>query len=395
MKPVEVVSRIAVTATVVFGLLAAGAEQAPSERPERFAQALDRYDRAVQDRVDSTGDDVDLALQRAVRNLQNERAALLDYLKTRSDPKDRKSFETAVRSHVAAGATLVNSAEEIRLLLNGYSARYAVIRTRTRASIDQGWKLFGRVLAHESLVTINRQIEDLGSSLTLMVVNDRNNESSAALVTVGTNEDAIAMTLNENVRGFTKSQGSEWVAAMRDDLTYLFSTRVALAQAQSGRRTAADKFALTRTQLKVPTAVEVAVDPAQSESIGELPSAPVFAEPPAVSAPPLSTAAPLTGAPPVVTAPPVAPHRPSPPHRPRLRRTKRTAPSDGFLSAWRYCCSAPPGCFEPPPAPSATSKALRIDSPWATRTRAYQSGARRKFERWRLRSTRWHSALRR
>ena len=325
MKPVEVVSRIAVAATVVFGLLAAGAEQAPSERPERFAQALDRYDRAVQDRVDSTGDDVDLALQRAVRNLQNERAALLDYLKTRSDPKDQKSFETAVRSHVAAGATLVNSAEEIRLLLNDYSARYAVIRNRTRASIDQGWKLFGRVLAHESLVTINRQIEDLGSSLTLMVVNDRNSESSAALVTVGTNEDAIAMTLNENVRGFTKSQGSEWVAAMRDDLTYLFSTRVALAQAQSGRRTAADKFALTRTQLKVPTAVEVAVDPAQTESIGELPSAPAFAEPSAVSAPPLSTAAPLTSAPPSA--------RPSPPHRPRLRRTKRTAPSDGSLSA--------------------------------------------------------------
>ncbi len=264
MKPVDVVSRIAAAATVVFSLLAAGAEQAPSDGPERFAQALDRYDRAVQDRVDSASDDVDLALQRAVRNLQNERAALLDYLKTRSDAKDRKSFETAVRSHVDAGATLVDSAEEVRLLLNDYSARYAVIRTRTPASIDQGWKLFGRVLAHESLVTLNRQIEELGSSLALMVVNDRNTESSA-VATVASNEDAIAMTLNENVRGFTKLQGSEWVAAMRDDLTYLFSTRVALAQAQSGRRTAADKFALTRTQLKVPTVVEVVVDPAQAE----------------------------------------------------------------------------------------------------------------------------------
>jgi diguanylate cyclase (GGDEF)-like protein len=313
VKPVNVVSRIAVAATVVFGLLAAGAERAPSERPERFEQALDRYDLAVQGRVDSTGDDADLPLQRAVRNLQNERAALLEYLKSRSDVRDRKAFETALRAHIAAGTALVNSAAEIRLLMNDYSARYAVIRTRTRASIDEAWKLFGRVVAHQSLVTLNRQIEELGPSLALTTVNDRNAESPAGVATVAMNEEAIVLTLNENARSFAKSQGSEWVAAMRDDLTYLSSTRVALAQAQSGRRAAADRFALTRTQLKVPAAIEVADDPPEPNPIIELSSEPAPAEVPAVSAAPLSTEVPVASAEPVATAQPTAAAPPAAP----------------------------------------------------------------------------------
>ena len=166
-------------------------------------------------------------------------------------------------SHTTLAKDLIRSSDAARGLVNGYAVRYESMRTRARTAIDRAWKIFGRIVARQSLIALSRQIEELG---TVAAGLDRASRTdlSARSDALSIGETAIGTTLAANERGFANSQGAEWVAAMRDDLAFLSSTRTALMKLNAHRQDASNRFARTRSQLKVPSSVDRANEPVKA-----------------------------------------------------------------------------------------------------------------------------------
>jgi len=265
-------------------------ETAPPVEPrsvtgrERFLSALDRYDLATRNRAGSDGAAQDIEFRSAARQLRDERAALLDQLEHRSHLAERDGFNRTFQSHTTLAKDMIQSGDAARDLVDGYVAGYETMRTRARTAIDHAWKIFGRIIARQSLIELNRQIEELGNvAADLERANRTDQSTSSDALSIG--EAAIGLTLATNLRGFANSQGEEWVAAMQDDLAFLSSTRVALAKLNDHRQDASNRFARTRSQLKVPSIVDLA---------NEQPKAPPMVEAPA---PALVSLTPMTSRP--------------------------------------------------------------------------------------------------
>ena len=127
------------------------------------------------------------------------------------------------------------------------------MRKRVRDSIDHAWKVFGRVVARQSLIALGRQIEELGTHIGAM--SQATDLGPAAAV-----EEAIGKTLVENERSLTASQGKAWVASMHEDLAYLASSRTSLQYVHERQRNVADSLSRSRSRLQVPSIRIVAAD---------------------------------------------------------------------------------------------------------------------------------------
>lgn len=228
-----------------------------SSSQERFRVALDRFDRITERRV---SDDAipNTVVRNAVVQLRTQRDVLLDLLGDRADERDVKNFKSTVEAHIRTGSELVVAADQTRDLLREYAARYNDMRARVRASIDRAWKVFGRVIARQSIVTLNRQIEELGAAAS--TTHDATNAlDSADLIAA---ELAMEKTLLENERSLVASESKEWLASMHEDLAYLRSTRVAARESSERQHSYADRFTQRRLKPEVPTLVAAAQPPA-------------------------------------------------------------------------------------------------------------------------------------
>jgi len=243
---------------------------------ERLRLALDRFDRATHHRVASQ--DANAEFQKAAEDLRRQRRNLLDQLTGQSDANEERIFNHVFDAHARIGAELISTADHSRELISGYTKRYEVMRSRARDAIDHAWKLFGRVVARQSVVALNRHIEELGThAIGLSIENeDQSNSSNSALVA---GENAIATTLLENERSFEKSQGKDWVVSMREDLAYLASTRVAILQNHEQQHDLADHFAQTQSQLKAPSPRYAVPESARAPVVDTPPTNPPVSSP--------------------------------------------------------------------------------------------------------------------
>jgi diguanylate cyclase (GGDEF)-like protein len=210
----------------------------PVERDEPRAPALDplpaavdRYERAVQTRSLVQAAATQLELDAAVQAIQSD-----DLLQSREhrSPSVLRELERMLHSFVSIGSSRVRAADEQRRLTRNYAIHFDAMRDRARASIDHAWRIFGRVVARQAVITLAHQIETLGAQ-SIDVLREQGDgqpmdvlEAEAAKLAEA--EDAIAATLTQNEHGLVNSQGKAWFASMQDDLASLSITRYALMQ---------------------------------------------------------------------------------------------------------------------------------------------------------------------
>ncbi len=212
---------------------------APTPPTTSLTAALDRVDRAVAARMSASTPAADRELADAVRALHRDRHAPDVRTAARADAPDATAardgeLEKALAAYVAVGAERVRLADERRGLTRDYSTHYEAMRARARTSLDHAWKIFGRVIARQSVITLGRQIEELGALSFAVLASPRDATPADAIeqeaAALAASEEAIATTLTDNERNLTKSQGREWVDAMQADLESLSATRYELMQ---------------------------------------------------------------------------------------------------------------------------------------------------------------------
>jgi diguanylate cyclase (GGDEF)-like protein len=245
-SPIPVPSRAAVLEEAQAERRSSARVDAAAAGVERFSAAVNRLQRALEMRVsvdaDATADEAHDAQQ------ELERAASV--LRSAGQPPDLP-LETALRGYEQAGVDYVQSADERRAALEDYQQRLDAIDRRITASLDGAWKLFGRVLARESLMHLHSASEELRRRFAEVIRAD--GDDRAALDALAGGEDAFASSLHLHEHGLLRSEGAGWLAAMREDLTEITALHRSIVEGGSDLRDSAQQFSAARARLAAAT----------------------------------------------------------------------------------------------------------------------------------------------
>jgi diguanylate cyclase (GGDEF)-like protein len=223
------------------------AEVLPAVSSDVLLTAIARHYQSVQGRSGIEDDASLLELQKSSDAMQSAADELLRNVRDRSSSQERRRLTNGFQDYRTTAASLIQAADEQRALINEYSARYDAMHDRSRASIDNAWKVFGRVVARQVLVTLNRQVEDLGRHSAALIARSVDTDMVAA--SIASSEASIAATLTENERGLSGSQGKDWIAAMRSDLVWLIAARERLMQMEEAQRGLRERLTKARNAI--------------------------------------------------------------------------------------------------------------------------------------------------
>jgi len=214
-------------------------------KSEHFIGAVDRYQRAVQAReaVDSasTGDELQAAdgeLESAADDVQEAAAPLA--------AAAARPFSQKLAAYLAEGGSYVQIADTRRIALREYAERLDSMDTRVSSSLDRAWKIFGRVIARQSLMQMHGDLEELRRHFAGIGAAD--GYDVGTIESLSASELALAATFNHNEGGFKRSEGADWVRRMREDLSQVESLRESIATTDAESRDGAKRLADSRVE---------------------------------------------------------------------------------------------------------------------------------------------------
>jgi diguanylate cyclase (GGDEF)-like protein len=206
---------------------------APSPVPRRVVTsdalmlALDRLGRSVKDRVASSTDETEAEyrssnseLDGAARNFASQ-ATLVS---GKSFPK----LSSAIKSYKDRGDELVQMADSRHAKIKEYSSLFEQIYARANDSLKGAWKVFGRVVARQSLLQLSADLDGLRRSSAALGLADT--PDSPEIEPLLETEQAIISNLETNEKNFRRSEGDQWYTAMREDLARLVTLRESVIQ---------------------------------------------------------------------------------------------------------------------------------------------------------------------
>ena len=237
-RTIEITRAVPAPATVskpVKAIVPAPVDPPPQPRPERHVVSSDRlmlalgeFSRAVHDRVETKTEESDAEYQRAVSELDR---ASEDFLTQAAvlRAKSVAKLPSTINAHKKDADELVRVSDKRREMMSDYLALFEVEYARVHDSLKGAWKVFGRVVARQSLVQLDADLDALRRSTG--VLSSAVNAEAPALQPLVATEQAVINNLNTNERGFRHSEGDRWYSAMREDFSRLVALRGSLLQA--------------------------------------------------------------------------------------------------------------------------------------------------------------------
>jgi diguanylate cyclase (GGDEF)-like protein len=239
----------------------AEADVKPDLFPERkvvtssaFLLALERYSEALQERshgVDAT----EAHYLRAAADMRRESTAYTSAAAAIAH-KSFAKLETATNDYLQNGDYLVNLADRRRGLTKAYFTVFEGSNARVKASLTGSWKIFGRVVAKQSLLQLSTDLDSLRRNT--LVLNSADETDEHALAAWRNAEDAVNRDVADNKSSLQRSEGLAWYDSMQTDGEALSELRRSLADTDQQLRKASLDVALQASALAklVPAKVE-------------------------------------------------------------------------------------------------------------------------------------------
>ncbi|MDP9065802.1 MAG: diguanylate cyclase, partial [Pseudomonadota bacterium] len=207
----------------------------PPNPPERqvitsepLMLALARFAEAIHERVETKSERTQTIYQRSLAELNHA----ADTFVTMAAAISGMSFgkvKSAVKVHERHGAELLSASDSRRALISDYASRIEGLNTRSKNSLNGSWKIFGRVIARQSLVQLSADLDFFRRQATAFGSADIGDASElGGLLTA---EQNIEKDLDANMAGLRRSEGDDWYNAVRSDFSALVATREAIAEA--------------------------------------------------------------------------------------------------------------------------------------------------------------------
>jgi diguanylate cyclase (GGDEF)-like protein len=189
-------------------------------------------------------------------------------------------------AYLNAGHDHVQSADARRAALEAYTSCLDAMDRRIGTSLARAWKIFGRVIARQSLMQLHADLEGLRRSC--VALGALNHYDAAAVELLADAERALHETFERNQAGFTRTEGADWTRQMRDDIAQCASLRESMVSAERQSRDSANELAAAQEQIvaavaalprpRVEPVIRVSRPPAAS-SVATLTPLPVVASP--------------------------------------------------------------------------------------------------------------------
>jgi diguanylate cyclase (GGDEF)-like protein len=189
---------------------------------EPLMSDLDRFERAAQGRVASKTEQSETEYQQSSSDLDTAARTFV----TQATAISGKSFQklsAGIDDYRTHAAQVLLMADHRQALIGEYSTLFEDLSARVNNSVKSAWKIFGRVVARQSLLQLSADFDDLRRGFTTLASAD--DAQTPDMVLLLKTEQTIVENLATNEAGFRRSQGDQWYVGMRDDVARLISLR--------------------------------------------------------------------------------------------------------------------------------------------------------------------------
>jgi HAMP domain-containing protein len=263
--------------------------------------ALQRHARAVKDRDTSQTEETRSEYQASATQL-DEAATSFIAQATAISGKSFAKLSAGVKTYSADAEELLRLADERHAKVGQYAMLFEQIYARANASVKDAWKMFGRIVARQSLLQLSTDLDALRRDSSAL----ETAESAAAAAPLIETEAAVVSNLKINEKSFRRSEGDQWYTAMSQDLENLVALREAIIQLNAQLASRSPDVAESAHNLAalIPTKIEsplvLAVPKAKSRAVPD----PGVRTHSSTAAPASAATATATALQPVITPPP-------------------------------------------------------------------------------------------
>jgi diguanylate cyclase (GGDEF)-like protein len=223
-----------------------------------FAAAIGRYQRAVEVRATVDSPAATAEERAAAQNLESTSEGVQQAADL---PDPQKGYRRqALQTYEAAGRNFIRLADARRAALQESAGCAEAMDEQLKTSLDGAWKIFGRVLARQSLMQLRSELDDIRRSIARQRAAD-GDRSAMTAVTAG--ETAFAETFNRNAAAFSRADGGRWVLELRENSRRLAALVESITKLDSEAQDAAGKFENARGRLwnALPRPTSLAAEP--------------------------------------------------------------------------------------------------------------------------------------
>jgi diguanylate cyclase (GGDEF)-like protein len=206
--------------------------------------ALEKFDRAVREQAETGSADAAARRDAALAALKKASHAYVDQHEAAVGFAGDE-LQGAIRRHERTSLALTQVALERRGLLARYSTILARMKASLQQSLDKAWKIMGRVVARQSLLTLNTELDQIHGSFTA----HGPVTTPESLAPLAAAEQAFSATLEKHAGALRRSQGEAWVTGLRNDFMQLSTARGLLTQVENRGTQLRRSFALETEQL--------------------------------------------------------------------------------------------------------------------------------------------------
>jgi diguanylate cyclase (GGDEF)-like protein len=214
---------------------------------ELLPAALDRYQRAVLARIESSSGLRSTTLADAAASLEDARKSFAEALQSGVGEAALAGVEDEVTAHAELGAQAVRSADARRRLLDELDIEFQSLDARVKSSLDRVWAVFGKVIGRDYLVEASRTLDELARYLDDL--DELHGYGSATVRAISVREKAFASLLAENEQAIARVLGPEWLAETRASVDRVVWLRELLTRTDARRKETYDAFAASHVAL--------------------------------------------------------------------------------------------------------------------------------------------------
>jgi diguanylate cyclase (GGDEF)-like protein len=206
---------------------------------------FERADRAMLARLELDDSGGRAELDRALQELKRRARAFPWDLRAPGQARAMQAPEM-VQAYIRAGTAAVQFADERRAHDDDYRNRVAALDATLAEAIDKGWKVFGRLIAKQSLINLSRNLQAIES--TSVALSAGNYHDPVAIDALRASEVAFAIEMRKSRDNLRRSQGEAWVKQFDAGFDALAAVRVAGITADQNLRSAVTQLARERSR---------------------------------------------------------------------------------------------------------------------------------------------------
>lgn len=217
--------------------------------PTELVSTVERFGRAVLDRVEDPRRERELQMRAAAKDLQKQAGAYLALVRPHVGAGKARRLNEATLRHEAQAAELVRIADSRQALLQECWDHFESLDARLKATLDRAWTIFGRVVARRSLIEINHHLDEIRKELPSFTAPRGYDEATVAAIAA--HETALLQLLQEYGDSLSRSEGADWLQQNREDARLLVSARESLLEVDQERGRAVEHFRAANAALMV------------------------------------------------------------------------------------------------------------------------------------------------